>query len=80
MVPTERVVAREIYERDGHICQICGIPVVGALAWPHPDSASLDHRIPLAKGGSHTAENTQLAYLACNVRKRDMMPNGVFAS
>jgi 5-methylcytosine-specific restriction endonuclease McrA len=51
------------------------------LAWPHPASASLDHRIPLSKGGSHTAENTQLAHLACNVRKSDHpMPNGVIAA
>lgn len=77
-VPTEHIVAAVIYARDGGVCQLCNGDVDLALAWPHPLSASLDHRIPLSKGGSHTAANIQLAHLSCNTRKRDRpMPHGV---
>lgn len=31
--------------------------------------ASLDHIIPLSRGGHHTADNVQAAHLACNHRK-----------
>lgn len=67
----ERVVATEVYARDGWACQLCKRPVDAALAYPHPHSASLDHRTPLSKGGAHTTANTQLAHLVCNTRKRD---------
>lgn len=70
----ERVVAGDIYERDGWQCGVCSRPVDAKLAWPHPASASLDHIIPLSKGGAHTAANTQLAHLRCNTEKRDSLP------
>lgn len=59
----------EIYERDGWICAICGIPVDPAILHPDPMSASLDHVIPLSKGGDHTRENSALAHLICNIQK-----------
>ena len=58
-----------VYEHDQWVCQLCGKPVDQSLAWPDPLSKSLDHRIPLRLGGSHTAENVQLAHLLCNARK-----------
>lgn len=61
----------EIAERDGWICQLCGDPVDPTLEWPEPMSQSLDHKTPLAKGGSHTRENCQLAHLRCNLAKGD---------
>lgn len=67
----EKFTSIEIYERDGWFCQICGIPVDPALKSPDGASASLDHIVPLSKGGAHTRANTQLAHLTCNVRKSD---------
>lgn len=58
-----------VFERDGWVCGICSEPVAQDLAWPHQLSPSLDHILPLSKGGHHTLENTQLAHLQCNVRK-----------
>lgn len=69
----ERVVATDIYERDGWTCQLCGHEVDADLPWPSPMSASLDHCIPLSKGGEHMGANTQLAHLVCNVAKRDRL-------
>lgn len=59
----------EIYERDGWICQICMEPIDPSLKGPHPRSKSIDHIVPLARGGEHSRANTQAAHLSCNCRK-----------
>lgn len=51
-----------IYKRDKGICQICG-------DWVQPKHASIDHIIPLIKGGTHTWDNVQLTHKICNLRK-----------
>jgi len=58
-----------VYDRDGWICQICCEPVDPAAAYPDPRSASLDHVVPLSRGGTHTYDNVQCSHLECNVRK-----------
>lgn len=58
-----------VFERDGWVCQLCGDPVNSSIEYPHPMSKSLDHVKPIALGGEHTYENTQLAHLVCNARK-----------
>ncbi|MFD8173633.1 HNH endonuclease [Streptomyces sp. NPDC059709] len=67
---------REIFERDGLTCQLCQEPVDPKLKHPDPRSASLDHVVPLAKGGHHTRANVQLAHLVCNLRKADKLLGG----
>lgn len=67
----ERVIAERVYARDGWTCGLCLKSVDSMLSWPHPRSASLDHVLPLSKGGTHTYANTQLAHLDCNVAKGD---------
>lgn len=61
----------EIYDRDGWICQLCMEPVDQSAKYPDHLSPSLDHVIPLAKGGSHTRANAQLAHWICNTSKSD---------
>lgn len=73
-VEHEAIRAREIYERDGWTCGICGLAVDPALTYPHKMSASLDHFIPIARGGSHTKGNVQCSHLHCNVLKGDDLP------
>ena len=58
-----------IFERDKWRCQLCGKRVDGSLVFPHPQSKSLDHIIPISLGGPHSPENVQLAHLSCNRRK-----------
>lgn len=69
MDAVEPIVRRVVFERDGWICQLCGEPVDPDLRAPDPESASLDHRIPIARGGDHTYDNIQLAHFGCNARK-----------
>ena len=56
-------------------CAICGQPVDFSLKFPDPMSATIDHIIPVSKGG-HPSDinNMQLAHLACNNAKRNKMP------
>jgi 5-methylcytosine-specific restriction endonuclease McrA len=65
----EQFEPREVFDRDGWRCGICGTAVNQALRYPHPMSASLDHVVPLALGGKHARANTRLAHLSCNLRK-----------
>lgn len=64
-----------VFERDGWACQLCGKPVLRRAKRCrltrrlHPRTASLDHIVPLSKGGDHCMQNTQCACLECNVRK-----------
>jgi len=53
-------------------CGICGHPVDFSLKSPHPMSATIDHIIPIAKGG-HPSDisNLQLAHWTCNRQKSD---------
>lgn len=57
-----------VYEQCGWICQICGKPVDKMLRFPDPYCASLDHKVPISKGGTHEPGNAQLAHWICNVR------------
>ena len=52
-------------------CQICG-KKVSVKPVPDPKAATIDHIIPIAKGGKHEAKNCQLAHFECNWRKRDI--------
>lgn len=62
---------RDVYERDGWVCKLCGDPVDPGVKFPLPWSASLDHVVPMSKGGAHHPDNAQLAHLGCNKAKGD---------
>lgn len=61
------------------ICGICGQPVDKTIKPPHPMSYSIDHIIPVKKGG-HPSDisNLQLAHRWCNIRKSDKMQSDGF--
>jgi 5-methylcytosine-specific restriction endonuclease McrA len=67
--PKQRAIRGEIIRRDNETCQLCEMPVDLKLGYPDPMSASLDHVVPLARGGDNAVENLQLAHLQCNLRK-----------
>lgn len=54
------------------VCAICGAPIDKTLKFPHPLSPSIDHIIPVSKGGHPSnPDNLQLTHLACNRAKAD---------
>lgn len=65
------VYRRRIFERDGWRCQICRRKVSQPNAVPHPRAATIDHIIPLARGGTHEPANCQTACFICNALKSD---------
>lgn len=58
-----------VFERDEWLCGLCTAPVDRLLEWPHPLSASLDHVMPMSRGGDHIYANVQCAHLRCNLTK-----------
>lgn len=52
-------------------CVYCGLSL-------EPDSATLDHVYPRAKGGPNVAGNVVAACGPCNRRKADMLPSEFF--
>lgn len=65
----ERFSPFEIFDRDGWTCQICGKAVDRNAKAPNPKSATIDHIIPVSKGGEHSRRNVQCAHLSCNSRR-----------
>lgn len=61
---------RKLIIASQDICAICGLPVDKTLKYPNPLSPTVDHIIPVTKGG-HPSDisNLQLAHRSCNRAK-----------
>jgi hypothetical protein len=59
-----------IYERDKGRCWICRKKVPRTAVWPDRRCASLDHVIPITKGGRDEATNVRLAHVGCNSKRQ----------
>lgn len=60
--------------RDGDECCYCAVTMTFDLMLAHsydPARATLEHVIPMSRGGSHTWGNTALACWRCNISKSD---------
>jgi 5-methylcytosine-specific restriction endonuclease McrA len=55
---------REVLRRDHHTCQYCG----------STHNLTLDHVVPLSRGGSHSWDNVVTACERCNQRKGNRTP------
>ena len=66
--------AREVILKTQTVCGICGKPVDFSYKYPHPLSPTVDHIIPVSKGG-HPSDlaNLQLAHRCCNRQKSDKL-------
>jgi 5-methylcytosine-specific restriction endonuclease McrA len=62
---------RRILERDGWICYLCLRAIDEAAVAPDPLSGTIDHVVPLSRGGAHIDANLRATHLACNVDKGD---------
>ena len=59
---TMRLSKRNIFLRDAYTCQYCGTTVTEV-------TATLDHVLPVSKGGKTTWENSATACKSCNYKK-----------
>lgn len=65
----EDVRKRAIASKD-HVCAICGKPIEDGLGMYDPMSMSVDHIVPIARGGDpYDIDNLQLAHRKCNMQK-----------
>lgn len=61
----------KLIKRDKGVCGICGGKVDSTVDSNDGDYPSIDHVIPVARGGTHTWDNVQLAHRRCNIIKSD---------
>lgn len=68
----EKINPIEIFERDRYLCLICMTPTLpyDKSTRFHPQSPTLDHVVPLSKGGRHARDNVTCAHRVCNTRKQ----------
>lgn len=69
-VAVERVQPFLVFARDGWRCQLCGCAtpkrLLGTTSRRKP---TIDHIVPISRGGQHSYANVQCACAACNNRK-----------
>ncbi|USC17022.1 HNH endonuclease [Rhodococcus sp. 11-3] len=59
----------QIAERDVYCCQLCGDLVDMKLSGLKPMGPTVDHIVPISRGGGDTPENVHLAHRRCNEEK-----------
>lgn len=63
----------DIFVRDNWKCWLCGNKANKTKRAPDPSSPSIDHVIPLSKGGPDIPDNLHCACFGCNRSKRDIV-------
>lgn len=58
----------DLIDRDGRACGICGQDIPD-VAYPSMESASIDHIVPISRGGKHTLKNVRATHLRCNIAR-----------
>ena len=69
---------KKLYERDNGVCWLCGGRCNYSKDSNDPDYPTIDHVIPIAKGGKDTWENIRLAHRRCNSLKSDRIVRNVY--
>lgn len=64
-----RFIKKQLINKQGAYCALCGKPLT------RMEDITLDHIIPLSKGGTTIIDNCQLACLECNQKKADKWPD-----
>jgi len=66
----QRIVKEEVYKRFSYICLHCGVNTYGVVRGINlPNEPTIDHVIPISKGGKHEYSNLQLLCRSCNSKK-----------
>jgi predicted nucleic acid-binding Zn ribbon protein len=66
---TDRFTDKDVRMAHGDICYLCDEKINFRLRFPNPKSPSLDHVIPLSRGGTHTLDNAAMVHYVCNQKK-----------
>ena len=66
---------RDIFDRDGWVCWLCEEPVDPSISRRDRLGATIDHVVPLSKGGADDPVNLRLAHRHCNNTKSTRLVN-----
>jgi hypothetical protein len=70
-VAYEPIDRRKVFRRDGYRCGLCGEQTDPDAPLNSPRAPTLDHIVPVSRGGPHLYSNVQCACFECNWRKAD---------
>ncbi len=76
--PSMTALRRQLFNKHGGICVYCRRKTVMPSMLPgkySPLAATIDHVIPLSRGGAMKGDNATLACQACNGLKKNMTPH-----
>jgi 5-methylcytosine-specific restriction endonuclease McrA len=59
----------ELFESYDWICAICQEKIDPLERFPSCEAATIEHLIPLSRGGSHSMDNIRPAHARCNSMK-----------
>lgn len=76
--PDLSVTLEKLFVRGGGRCAECGLLMTFSSPFNSDEHPSIDHIVPLSKGGTHTWDNVQLMCRGCNRKKSDTF-GGTFA-
>lgn len=65
----EDITLAKLYKRDNGKCYICGKHLILNDKYNRPDAPTIEHVVPISKGGTNTWSNVKLACRECNVKK-----------
>tara|TARA_B110000503_G_scaffold50924_1_gene82420 strand:+ start:471 stop:1256 length:786 start_codon:yes stop_codon:yes gene_type:complete len=69
---SELVDVEKLQAMTSGYCSLCGVELSWSESWPGDFYPTIDHIIPVSKGGQHVEENLQWVHWACNLKKRDL--------
>lgn len=67
----DEISALVLFELHAWTCCICHKPINKFLRVPDWNAATIDHFVPVSKGGTHTWDNVGPAHYRCNMDKAD---------
>ncbi len=72
---------RNLIQGNGqHFCEYCGRKNLQTVVEGLNNFATIDHFIPLSRGGTHAQSNLKVVCYECNQEKRDELPETFFNS
>lgn len=63
-----------LFELHNWMCWVCKEPINRRLRLPNYYAATVEHIVPLSKGGEHVWSNVAVSHAICNFNKGDSQP------
>lgn len=60
-----------LFDKHDWVCYGCGEEIDRRKRFPSVMAATIEHIVPISKGGTHTWDNVRPAHAICNFRKGD---------